>query len=84
MKTELKTLLALVESLSICFILILNSDPLQAESRFSAHRPNYGFYRSESLGESDGGGHLEYNFSTRYEISSFGNEISDSDDRNRW
>lgn len=84
MKTVLKTLLALVESLSICFVLVLLSNPVQAESRFSAHRPNYGFYRSDSLGESEGGGHLEYNFSTRYKISSFGDEINGSEDRKRW
>ena len=58
---------AVAATLSV--LLMVTSHPVHADSRFSAHRPNVVLARADSLGESEGGGHIEYNFSTRYQVA---------------
>ncbi len=55
--------------LSVSTILKANSEPVDSQSRFTSHRPNFALARVDSLGESEGGEHIEYNFSTRYKIA---------------
>jgi len=66
--------LVLIEAISISAILIATSGIAHADSRFRPHRPNFVLLRADSLGESEGGAHIEYNFSTRYNISTYGKD----------
>lgn len=48
--------------------MLLFSKAALAENRFKQYKPNSVLLRGESLGQSDKGKHLEYNFSTKYLI----------------
>ena len=84
MKRILATFLVVAGIVTTSFLFITTSDPAYAnsktdtkstaKSRFRAYRPNFALIRADSLGESEDGAHIEYNFSTRYNISTFGTD----------
>jgi len=72
MQRRLKSFVVLAVSLSVSLYLVVTGNPVHADSRFSSYRPNFVLVRADSLGERDGGAHIEYNFSTRYKIATKG------------